>query len=145
MSLPLSLLICLSVFQLCLGTSPVEKIITAEKVNLLGSWHEKSPESKDVQRAAHHAVETFNKNSKYQMLFKLVSIQSAKSQVTNMINFKIIALLGKTKCPKTKNHDLKSCILDKGQLKCHLVVTLEPGSEKYDLKTNKCHKVVKNG
>ncbi|XP_032425654.1 cystatin-like isoform X1 [Xiphophorus hellerii] len=143
MSLPLSLLICLSVFQLCLGAPPVEEVITEKKVHLLGAWTERLPESKDVQKAAQYAVEMFNKNSKDEMLFKLVSITSAKSQVTNRINFKIDAVLGRTKCPTMENLDLKSCILDEEQLQCQFVVTLDPGNEEHELKTKKCHKVAK--
>ncbi|XP_027881928.1 cystatin-like isoform X1 [Xiphophorus couchianus] len=135
MSLPLSLLICLSVFQLCLGAPPEKRHIKEQ------GWTEKRPESKDVQKAAQYAVEMFNKKAKNKVFFKLISITSAKSKVTNRINFKIDAVLGGTKCPMMENLDLKSCILDEEQLQCQFVVTLDPGNEEHELKTKKCHKV----
>ncbi|XP_032425656.1 cystatin-like [Xiphophorus hellerii] len=139
MSLPLSLLICLSVFQLCLGVQPEKRHIKEQ------GWTEKRPESKDVQKAAQYAVEMFNKKAKNKVFFKLISITSAKSQVTKRINFKIIAILRSTICPKMKNLDLRNCILGKEQLKCQFVVTLDPGNSKYYLKSKKCHKVAKKG
>ncbi|XP_043952346.1 uncharacterized protein LOC122819585 isoform X3 [Gambusia affinis] len=139
MSLPLSLLICLLVFQLCLGAQP-EKRHVRER-----GWSEKRTESKNVQKAAQYAVEMFNKDSKEKVLFKLVSVNSAKSQVTNRINFKIIAILGSTNCPKGGNLDLKGCILDNKQLKCQFVMTSDTHNRKYEVNKTKCHKVAKKG
>ncbi|XP_043952341.1 L-cystatin [Gambusia affinis] len=143
MSLPLSLLICLSVFQLCLGCKPVEEVIKKQKAHLLGGWFEKHPESGDVQEAAQYAVEMFNKDSKEKVLFKLVSVNSAKSQVTNRINFEIDAILGSTNCPKEGNLDLKGCILDNKQLKCQFFVTSNPFNDKYELNSKICDNVEK--
>ncbi|XP_032425657.1 cystatin-like [Xiphophorus hellerii] len=137
MSLPLSLLICLSVFHLCLGVQPEKRFLTKQH------WSEKPTESEDVQKAVEFAVERFNKKAKGKMFFKLVSINSAKSQESSKIKYKIDAVFERTKCPKWKNHDVKSCILEKEQLLCQFVVSLNPRKSKYDLKSKKCHKVAK--
>ncbi|XP_047426605.1 cystatin-F [Mugil cephalus] len=142
MSVPLSALICLTVVQLCMGVQPVEEVITTKKVPKLGDWVKKSPDTNDVQEAAKHAMEMFNTKSKGKKMFKLVSITNAKAKVTNTIHFKINAILGKTKCLKSENHDLDSCSLDKKSLKCHFEVTFDPRDNKHELWTHKCKKVV---
>ncbi|XP_043952342.1 cystatin-like isoform X1 [Gambusia affinis] len=143
MFLPLSLLICLSVFQLCLGSQPENRL--RRELHFLASWSEKPIESEDVQKAAKFAVENFNTKAKGKMLFKMVSIKSAKSKKSSKIKYKIDAVFERAKCPKWKNHDEKTCILEKEQLLCQFVVSLNPSNSKYSLKSKKCYKVKKSG
>ncbi|KAK2888477.1 L-cystatin [Channa argus] len=138
MSLPLSLLICLSVVQLSMGEEPVEEIIKPKRVPLLGGWADSNPESRDNQEAAQYAVTMFNTNSKSKKMFKLVSITAAKFQVTNRLNFEVKAILGKTRCLKSENHILNNCNLEKKQLDCVFMVSFDVRKEKYELRSQTC-------
>ncbi|XP_076615086.1 L-cystatin [Chaetodon auriga] len=142
MSLPLSVLICL-VVQLCMGDQPVEEVITTKKVSLLGGWFERNPESTEVKEAAQHAVKMFNTHSKSKKMFKLVSITAAQTKVTNVINYRIDAVLGKTKCFKTEDPDLDSCSLEGKQMKCRFEVAFNHSNNTHELESQMCTKVGK--
>uniref|UniRef100_H3CAA1 Si:busm1-57f23.1 n=2 Tax=Tetraodon nigroviridis TaxID=99883 RepID=H3CAA1_TETNG len=140
MSLWVSLLVCLTA---CLGLTaqPVEEVITAKEVPLLGGWSEISPDAAEVQAAARLAVNAYNARSRSKRLFKLVTIRAAQRQVTNRINFKICAILGKTGCLKSEDPALSSCPADGRQVRCDFHVTFDPRNNKYKLQDQQCNKV----
>ncbi|CAL8341546.1 unnamed protein product [Arctogadus glacialis] len=119
-----------------------EEMITAKKVSLLGGWNPRSPESEEVQAAALHAVEKFNGQSKSKKTFQLVSITSAQSQVTNVINYKLKAILGKTACLKSETNQVDKCTLGHKRLACTFEVSFNPRKQVHQQVESSCHKMV---
>ncbi|XP_031433123.1 cystatin-1 isoform X2 [Clupea harengus] len=129
----------ISVFELALGEAPVEEeLISTRNVPLLGGWNAMSPESPEIQAAAKKAVEQFNTESKAKKFFKLLDVSSAETQVTNLINYKIHATIGKTKCRKTENADLETCDMAKKRLQCHFHVQYNPRNEELTVVATSC-------
>ncbi|XP_056323413.1 cystatin-C-like [Danio aesculapii] len=81
-------------------------------------WIDANPDREEVQKAAKEAVEQFNSESKAKKYFKLINVTSARTQVTNRVNFKIEAIIGKTKCHKLEGVNIESCLMAKKQLTC---------------------------
>uniref|UniRef100_A0A3B3WFM5 Cystatin domain-containing protein n=1 Tax=Poecilia mexicana TaxID=48701 RepID=A0A3B3WFM5_9TELE len=115
-----------------------EETLDLDKKKKIVLLFSRQPESEEVQKAAQYAVEMYNKIPRKKKLFKLVSVHSAQSQVTNMINFKIDAILGRTKCLKTQNIEIKSCDLDK---QCQFFVTFYPQNDKHELNKKTCNRI----
>ncbi|XP_056322934.1 cystatin-C [Danio aesculapii] len=122
----------LSMFHLSGADQPLEEaVIVARKVELLGGWIDANPDREEVQKAAKEAVEQFNSESKAKKYFKLINVTSARTQVTNRVNFKIEAIIGKTKCHKLEGVNIESCLMAKKQLTCKFEVSLNPMNDDY--------------
>ncbi|XP_051766749.1 cystatin [Ctenopharyngodon idella] len=136
----------LSVFHFSSADQPLEEtIVVARNVDLLGGWTDANPEREDVQEAAKEAVESFNTKSKAKKYFKLINIISARTQVTNMINYKIEATIGKTKCRKSKDANIEGaniegCGMARKQLACKFEVTLNPRNDDHEVQKVFCRR-----
>uniref|UniRef100_A0A671PI68 Si:busm1-57f23.1 n=1 Tax=Sinocyclocheilus anshuiensis TaxID=1608454 RepID=A0A671PI68_9TELE len=131
----------LSVFHFSSADQPLEEtIIVARNVELLGGWTLANPEREDVQDAAKEGVEVFNTKSKAKKYFKLINVTSASTQVTNKINYKIEATIGKTKCYKSENTDIQACGMAKKQLTCKFEVTLDPMTDDHEVQKMSCRR-----
>ncbi|KAI7789739.1 cystatin-C [Triplophysa rosa] len=131
----------LSVFHLSQADQPLEELsIVPIKFQPFGGWTEASPEREDIIEVAKKAVEEFNTKSKAKKYFKLLNIRSARTQVTNMINYNIEATMGKTKCPKSENVDIESCVMAKKQLACKFDVTFDPRNDQHVVEIKACKK-----
>ncbi|XP_014002314.1 cystatin-1 [Salmo salar] len=120
-----------------------EEPITAKNIQPLGGWFSRDPESLEVQTAAKAAVDNFNIQSNARKLFRLINVISAETQVTNMINYRIEAIIGKTKCLKTENNsDVESCVLGKKRLTCTFEVWFNPRNDKHEISTTSCQKQI---
>uniref|UniRef100_A0A9J7X1M4 Si:busm1-57f23.1 n=1 Tax=Cyprinus carpio carpio TaxID=630221 RepID=A0A9J7X1M4_CYPCA len=124
----------LSVFHFSSADQPLEEaIIVPRNVELLGGWTLANPKREDVQEAAKEAVEVFNKKSRAKRYFKLINVTSASTQVTNKINYKIEATIGKTKCRKSEDNDIQ-------QLTCKIEVTLDPKTDDHEVQKISCRR-----
>ncbi|XP_048031356.1 cystatin-8 [Megalobrama amblycephala] len=136
----------LSVFHYSNADQPLEEtLVVARKVDLLGGWTDANPEREDVQEAAKEAVELFNTKSKAKKYFKLINITSARTQITNMINYKIEATIGKTKCRKSddaniEGANIEACGMAKKQLACKFEVTLNPMNDDHEVQKMSCRR-----
>ncbi|KAF4107920.1 L-cystatin [Onychostoma macrolepis] len=131
----------LSVFHFSSADQPLEEvIIVARNVELLGGWTLANPERKDVQEAAKEAVEAFNTKSKAKKYFKLINVTSASTQVTNKMNYKIEATIGKTKCRKSEDTDIQACGMAKKQLTCKFEVALNPMNDDHEVQKMSCRR-----
>ncbi|XP_010896569.2 cystatin-1 [Esox lucius] len=116
------------------------EFITARYIQPLGGWFMRDPKSPEIQEAVKSAVEHFNSQSKARKYFRLVNVLSAETQVTNMINHKITAIIGKTKCLKSDNTtDVESCVMGKKRLTCTFEVQFNPRNER-EAFTSSCQK-----
>uniref|UniRef100_A0A8C1Z3J6 Si:busm1-57f23.1 n=1 Tax=Cyprinus carpio TaxID=7962 RepID=A0A8C1Z3J6_CYPCA len=131
----------LSVFHFSSADQPLEEaIIVPRNVELLGGWTLANPKREDVQEAAKEAVEVFNKKSRAKRYFKLINVTSASTQVTNKINYKIEATIGKTKCRKSEDNDIQACGMAKRQLTCKIEVTLDPKTDDHEVQKISCRR-----
>ncbi|KAA0703705.1 hypothetical protein E1301_Tti000648 [Triplophysa tibetana] len=131
----------LSVFHLSQADQPLEEtIIVPRNFQPLGGWTELSPESESIIELAKKAVEEYNTNSKEKKYFKLLNIRSARTQVTNMINYKIEATMGKTKCLKSENVDIETCVMAKKQLACKFDITFNHRNDQHVVEIEACKK-----
>ncbi|XP_067288699.1 cystatin-C [Pseudorasbora parva] len=129
----------LSVFHFSSADQPLEEaVVVARNVELLGGWNNANPEREDVQEAAKEAVEIFNTKSKAKKYFKLINVISARTQVTNMINYKIEATIGKTKCRKSEDANIEACGMTKKLLACKFDVTLNPMNDDHTVERMSC-------
>ncbi|XP_062334668.1 cystatin-C [Osmerus eperlanus] len=135
------LLSLISALQLGHAEQPVEEeLVSVRQVQLLGGWFERSADSEEVQEAVRSAMEDFNKKSKARKYFKLINVTSAETQVTNKINYRIQATVGKTKCLKTEMTDMESCVLARKRLTCKFEVKFDPRTNTHEVVSSSCHK-----
>ncbi|KAM9456492.1 cystatin [Clarias gariepinus] len=144
----LYLILLLSVLSLCLSVPAVggqdqlvEEPVVVRHIQPLGGWAKVNIDQKDVQDATEKAVEKFNTKSKAKKYFKLVNVTSAKMKTTNILNYRINAVLAKTKCPKSETAtDLNFCDMAQKRLKCKFEVELDPRNNQYEVKIVSCNK-----
>ncbi|XP_063067244.1 L-cystatin [Engraulis encrasicolus] len=133
------LLSMISVFEVALGDQPAdEPLVSIRNVQLLGGWNQVHPEKPEIQEAAKKAVDHFNVDSKAKKYFKLLEVSAAETQVTNVINYKITATIGKTKCRKAENADLETCDMAKKRLQCKFTVQYNPRNDEFKVVATKC-------
>ncbi|KAI4902549.1 hypothetical protein NFI96_020797 [Prochilodus magdalenae] len=131
----------LSAVQLSQAQPPVEEEpMILRFVQPLGGWSKANPQLSEIQECAKKGVEKFNMQSKAKKYFKLLEVTSAQTQITNMINYKIEAIIAKTKCLKTEPADLESCTLGRKRLTCIFEIEFNPRNDQYVVNKVSCKK-----
>ncbi|XP_039606767.1 cystatin [Polypterus senegalus] len=126
------------VLSISFGQEAEIEAIQSEKVHLLGAPVKADPQSPEIQKAAKKAVEEFNRIFRGTNYFRLTEVVSANIQVTNAIQYILIARIGKTRCKKMEAVDLEACALTKKVLNCDFNLQFHPSDEQYKLTYQKC-------
>ncbi|XP_006626685.2 cystatin [Lepisosteus oculatus] len=131
------------VFVLSESDQIVEDVIEEIKpryIKPVGAPFRMDPNSPEIQNVANNAVAEYNKISRGKNYFILLNVTSAEAQVTNTITYKLNAEIGRSKCKKSEDINLKACALGKKRLNCHFEIQFHPSKNKNALTDSKCKK-----